>query len=94
MPVSDNLKKQICSVACLISDVYTFDKINIQSQPNSSDCGLFAIACATELAGGFDPATCYWSCSQMRSHLMQGLITGKLRQFPSTKQCRVPFGEG
>ena len=63
MSVSDHLKKQICSFAHPMSGTYyIFDIIEIQSQPNSSDCGLFAIACATELIEGFDPATCHWSC--------------------------------
>ena len=93
MSVSDHLKKQISYFAHPMSDTYIiFDIIDIQSQPNSSDCGLFAIACATELVEGFDPATCHWSCSQMRSHLMQGLVEGKLKRFPCTKKRRVPFG--
>ena len=28
----------------------------------------------------------------MKSHLMQGLMEGKLKRFPCTKKCKVPFG--
>ena len=92
MSVNDNLKKQICSFARTMSDTYKFDIIDIQGQSNSSECGLFTIACATKLAEGFDPVTCHWSCSQIRYHLIQGLMEGKLKRFPCTKKRKVPFG--
>ena len=36
------------------SGTIKFDLVNVQSQPNGSDCGLFAIAFATELIHGND----------------------------------------
>ena len=69
--VSQRLMKEICSFVRPTSDTYTFDIINIMNQPNGSDCGLFAIACATELVERKDPALCHWDCTMMRPHLMQ-----------------------
>ena len=42
--VSLEVKKQIDSFVMPQSNLYTFDVMNIQGQPNGSDCGLFAIA--------------------------------------------------
>jgi len=42
-------KKQLCAVIRL-SKYLIANMINIQHQSNGSDCGLFALACATELA--------------------------------------------
>ena len=33
-----------------------FDIVNVEGQPNAHDCWVYAIAYATELANGFNPA--------------------------------------
>ena len=43
---------------------------NCMSQPNGSDCGVYAIAAATELAYGYDPVFCHWDTISMRAHLL------------------------
>lgn len=53
-PPSLDLMKQICSLVCPKSDSYHFDIMNVQSQNNGADCGVFAIAYASELAYGRD----------------------------------------
>ena len=55
-----------------------FDFMNIQQQTNAYDCGIYAIACATELALGFDPVLCSWDCEHMREHLLNCLERGKM----------------
>ena len=51
-------------------DEVEFRLVNIQHQSNGSDCGLFAIACATELAHDRDPPLlCVWETERMRPHL-------------------------
>ena len=45
--------------------------MNIQKQPNGSDCGIFALACATELACGRDPILCEWDVKNMRPYLIE-----------------------
>ena len=90
--VSLSTKKQICSFVCPKCDTYLFDLMNIQRQSNSSDCGLFVIACATELVHGCDPVLCMWDCSQMRVHLLHCLEEKQMCRFPCTKRRRVPLG--
>lgn len=46
--ISKSTKEIICQFVKPTSEYLIFDTINIQSQPNLSDCGLYAIACATE----------------------------------------------
>ena len=70
----------------------TFRLVNIQRQPNSSDCGLFAIAAATEIVHGKDPLLSYWNTSILREHLTQCLEQKKMECFPQSKCPRVPPG--
>ena len=90
--VSLVLKRLVCSFVKPKPEVYVFDVMNIHSQPNSSDCELFAVACATELVEGHDPVLCHWDCDQMRPHLLRCLEAGRIQRFPTIKQRRVPLG--
>ena len=90
--VTSEVKKLICSFFKSSSDSIHFDLMNIQSQLNGSDCGLFALACATELAYGKDPVLCRWDCSMMRPHLIKCLEQGKMIEFPTDGRRRVPLG--
>ena len=92
LSVSRSLK-EICSFVRPTCDTFTFDIMNIQTKLNSSDCGLFAIACATELVCGKDPVLCHWEPLQMRPHLIQCLVNGTMQRFPSTKKRRIGFGQ-
>ena len=68
-----------------------FDIMNIQPQCNQHDCGLFALACATELVHGCDPTVCHWDVPKMIHHLLCCLEKGKIDRFPIKKR-RVPLG--
>lgn len=92
LTVDLDTKMQICSFVQPQSDIYIFDLMNVQSQPNLSDCRLFAIASAIELVEGGDPLVCQWDSSQMRHHLLCCLEQGKLQKFPCTRQRRIRFG--
>ena len=77
-----------CQVASLVrhnKNNIHLQSINIQRQPNSRDCGLFAVAVAVELAQRRDPRFCYWDVSQIRSHLIQLLEINKITSFPLAK---------
>ena len=93
MYVGKALKNEICSFVKPTCDVYTFDIMNIQTQTNTSDCGLFSIACATELVEGHDPVVCHWDQAKMRPHLMKCLVEGKMVRFPCSKQRRIGLGQ-
>lgn len=85
-------KELICGFVKPESDVFMFDIMNVHSQPNLTDCGLFALAFATELVHGEDPVLCSFDCSAMRLHLLQCLEAGFVERFPRKKLRRVPFG--
>jgi len=84
-------KHQICSLVRPACDILTLRMPNIQRQPNSFDCGVFAIATATELALGRDPRLCYWDTTRMRIHLIQCLEQGKMESFPQKEHRRIPL---
>ena len=50
-----------------------------------SDCGLFSLAFAIDLASGVDPATISYNQSRMRLHLASCLAEKALRPFPRRK---------
>ena len=56
--------------------------VNIQRQPNASDCGVFAVDVATELVHGKDPVLSFWDVSRMRGHLAKCLEDKKIDCFP------------
>ena len=91
--LSLNIKQQICSLWQPSSDQVEFQLVIVQQQPNSSDCGLFAIANVTELAHGQDPMLCMWDTCQMREHLFNCFEMGKIEQFPLICQRRTPVGK-
>ena len=83
---------EVCSLMKTKKREIHFDLVNVMRQPNGSDCGLFAIAFATELIHGFDPALCHFDTAVMRQHLMKCLENGHLSRFPCTKTRRIPLG--
>ena len=89
--VSLTTKKALCSILKPASDTLHFDVVNVQRQPNSYDCGLFAIVFGTELVFGKDPATCRFDVSSLRPHLLQSFENKFISSFPS-KTRRVSFG--
>lgn len=90
--LDSHTRKQICSLAKPSCKTLTFNIVNIMAQINSYDCGLHAIANATELIYGRDPAKCLWDTERMRSHLLACLECGLMEGFPTTRQRRIPFG--
>ena len=75
-------KMQICSFWRPKGDYVTINMVNIQTQPNGCDCGVFAIANATELAFGKDPLLCRYDTEGMRIHFLQCLENRKMERFP------------
>jgi hypothetical protein len=62
-------------MTCIIKDC--------QRQSNGYDCGVFAIAFATSLAFGEDPAKRMYDPQKLLPHLVQCMDSGKLTPFPS-----------
>ena len=62
-------------------------KAEIRSiQSGYTNCGLFAIAYAVEIAHGYDPAFVIFDQSKMRNHLHHCLTSKTLTRFPKKQQ--------
>ena len=85
-------KRQICSLMKPPAKTLSIFLVDVMAQPNLYDCGVFAIANATELAHGKDPAKAQWDANKMRSHLLSCLQEGRMNRFPISIVRRVPFG--
>ena len=57
-------------------------------QPNTNDCGVYAIAFAVALAFGKEPAYLHFENSRMRSHLLNCLHSDVLTEFPCRREQR------
>ena len=91
--VAANTKVQICSFVRPKAVEMRFDLMNIQPQDNLNDCGVYAIACATELTYGYDPCLAFFQPEAMRSHLTKCLESRTMLRFPLKKVRRVGFGK-
>ena len=90
--VADPTKRMICSFFKCSLDAIHFDLINVETQLNSYDCGVLAIANATELALGRDPVVCRWDTTRMRQHLKSCLEKGLMNSFPMLGTRRITLG--
>ena len=66
-------------------DAVTFLNERVQQQFGSSDCGLFALAFATDLCHGLDPTKRNNIQGLMRQHYVDCLESGKMAPFPTTE---------
>ena len=85
-------KQQICALMPPSTKYIRLDVMNTMRQPNTYDCGLFAIANITEMALGHNPGKCVWDVDNMRLHLISCFNKQKLDRFPVLKERRIPFG--
>ena len=85
--VGDRLQKHVCHFWKCEGKQATFQVANIRRQPNVFDCGLFALASATDLAYGNDPIR--YEVGRMRPYLIKCLENGRMDPFPWTER-RIP----
>lgn len=57
----------------------------VQQQPDTSSCGLFALANAYTLCEGKDPVSINYDVNNMRSHFLTCIYNMEFNAFPSTK---------
>ena len=69
----ESTKMQVASIMKSNESMITFKIHNTQFQKGSSDCGLFLIAYATDLAYGNDPASYRYDQTKLRSHFLECL---------------------
>ena len=64
------------------------DFADMQQQTGSSDCGLFALATATALCFGDDPAHLTFDQNRMRTHLLRCFCNEKMTRFPLLRKTK------
>ena len=80
---------QIYHHRCAGSKTLTIRKVNVQQQLfGTSDRGLFAVAYATEVCHGRDPAKANFNQSLMKDYLLDCLEAGSIQRFP--QMSKVP----
>ena len=82
------LVTHICVLLRTKESKLSIEMMNIQKQPNGSDCGLYAIANALAICMGKNPCKIKWTNSLMRSHFRSCLETRKLTMFPAASEQR------
>ena len=80
-------KKQVASILCSKKKAIKLKIMDVQMQAGGCDCGLFAVAFATN---GIPPGKFTFDQSKMRKHLYTCLQKGQLVMFPTMKERRVP----
>ena len=103
--VHDDVKIQVAALMLSDEPVVTFKLHKVQFQKGSRDCGLYAVAYATDLAYGNDPSSYRYKQEKLRSHFIDCIkkeiltpfprdiaITGKpsLENVPIYCSCRLP----
>ena len=67
----------------------TIRMVGVQTQGNSSDCGVLAIAMAHDICAGHDPGRVVYDPDRIRSHLMACLESSRIWRFPVTGEERT-----
>ena len=76
--------RHACHMLMFSGDSVTFINEKVQRQLNFNDCGLFALAIATDLCYGVDPATQSYEQSNLHQHYVNCLESRKMVPFPKT----------
>ena len=66
------------------SSILKIRRMSVQQQIGGRDCGLFAVAFATEVCHGRNPCDASLNQGQMRVHLYKCLQRGEVTAFPQT----------
>ena len=83
--ISNSLQQQLATIYRTDEKSIVVHVKPVQQQMGGSDCGLFSLAFAIDLASGVDPATISYNQSRMRLHLASCLAEKALRPFPRRK---------
>ena len=83
--------RQICCLLHTSEKHLTINFMNTPLQLGGSDCGVFAISCATSLCSREDPCVKSWDQAMMRSHLRECFENQMLTTFPiGPKPRKIP----
>ena len=77
--------KSMHVIAKMLKDeVFLTKTVPVQKQSNSSDCGLFALAFAFDLANNLDPSIITYNEEILRKHLLACIENEEITEFPKT----------
>ena len=86
--LSSRTKRVIADLVMSKDKAITVTYPPVQWQSGASDCGIFALAFATSLCLGQDPAAVSYDQAHMRSHLLACLTSSKITPFPQRVHSR------
>ena len=86
---SSHVVEHSCCLLRHSGSTMTFLNEKVQKQIGVSECGLFALAFATDLCYGLDPANQHYDQTTMRQHYVSCLESKAIVPFPKTTK-RVP----
>ena len=86
--VKEKFVKQMAYMIAPTSKEMYLEWADIQKQVRGSDCGLFAIAVATNLCCGVLLQECFWHQSRRRKHLCDCFDKGVMFEFPKWSKSR------
>ena len=81
-------QSQIAAIMRCKADSITLEVHNVQLQEGGSDCGVYAVAYATDLCYGNNPSNLHYHQGKLRLHLIECLEMKEMTPFPS--QSRRP----
>ena len=67
-------------------EVFLTKTLPVQKQSNSSDCGLFALTFAFDLANNLDPSLITYNEKILRKHLLACIENEEITEFPKTNE--------
>ena len=76
------VQNQICAILKQESTYVTANRVPIQQQQGSADCGLFAIATAVALCNGYEPNKILFRQDKLRGNLIKCIENGSFTMFP------------
>ena len=84
--IGSSVIKQVCAILKSQESKVSINIVNVQMQAGGSDCGLFAVAMATDLCRGVDPYNLHYHQEQMRPHLKMCFERLTITSFPASLQ--------
>ena len=76
----------MCGIRKCSQSILKIVSIPVQQHLNACDCGVFAVAFATDVAYGKDPAVQYYDTHNMRNHLLHSLQSRLIAPFPTANK--------
>ena len=89
MRLTSEVKEVIADLMQWKGKEITINYSDVQWQIGGSDCGIFAIAFATALCNGHEPASIVFDQPRLRKHLMACLDNNTLTPFPERSRKRI-----